>query len=290
MRPARGDREDFGARPARGDRSDVGVRPRASAERVGSRPRRPGLRLDPRGQGLVEFAISFPVVLLMVLFGVDFGRVFLGWVTLTNAVREAANFAALNPGAWDSPGSPTARAEYERLITADAAQINCELPGTIPSPTFPSGSDLGSPALVQITCQFSLITPFIGNMIGNPLNVSASASFPIRSGVIPDTPGGGGGGLPSVGPVVPTPTPIVTPTPIPTPSPIPTPVPTPPQCKVPDLKNDNTSIATGKWTAEGFSAGNLVFNPLVPPHYRIRTQSLTKSSWVACSSSMTVTP
>src|SRR3954454_11321063 len=75
--------------------------------------------LDPRGQSLVEFAISAPVVLLMVLFGIDFGRVFLGWVALTNAVREAANFAALNPTAWNSPGNPAAQAEYVRLITAE---------------------------------------------------------------------------------------------------------------------------------------------------------------------------
>jgi len=75
-------------------------------------------RARGRGQGLVEFAISLPVVLLMILFGIDFGRVFLGWVTLGNAVREAANFAALNPTAWTAPGNPAAVAEYDRLISA----------------------------------------------------------------------------------------------------------------------------------------------------------------------------
>jgi hypothetical protein len=240
---------------------------------------------------MVEFAISFPIVMLMILFGVDFGRVFMGWVTLTNAVREAANFAAINPNAWTSPGSPTAQAEYARLINAEAAGINCTLPATLPAPTFPSGNDLGSPAIVAITCEFELITPLIGNLVGNPLDVSASASFPIRSGSIHGTPVGPG--LPSFvpAPTVPTAAPTgtadPTATPIPTPSMAPTPEPT---CVVPDLKNVNSGTATTTWTAAGFAANNLLFNPLVPPHYTIKKQSLSKNSVVPCTSSMTVTP
>ncbi len=264
-------------------------RPAPAATSEPERPSRPKrrlcLRLDPRGQGLVEFAISFPVVMLMILFGVDFGRVFVGWVTLTNAVREAANFAAINPGAWDAPGSPNARAEYARLITAEA-DSNCALPATLPAPTFPNGTDLGSPVIVAITCEFSLITPIIGDLLGNPLDVSSSASFPVRSGSIMGAPPGGGP-LPTVGTVIPTPSPIVTIEPIPTPSAAPTPV---PSCQVPDLKNDNSSTATAEWTGAGFAANNLAFNPLVPPHYRIRTQTLTKNTSVPCTSSMTVTP
>jgi hypothetical protein len=248
-------------------------------------------REKSRGQGLVEFAISFPLVLLMVLFGVDFGRVFLGWVTLTGAVREAANFAALNPNAWNVPGSPTARAEYARLINAESDEINCTMPATLPAPTFPSGNDLGSPAVVAITCEFHLITPILGSLLASPIDVSASASFPIRSGAVHGIPVGVG--LPSFSPAAPTviPPPTVDPslaaTPIPTPSTAPTPVPT---CIVPDFNNVHTNSATGTWTTAGFSANNLVFNPLVPPHYRIKKQTLTKGDSVSCSSSMTVSP
>jgi hypothetical protein len=269
-----------------------GTLPQAAGQ-ARSRVRR-RLRLDPRGQGLVEFAISFPIVMLMILFGVDFGRVFVGWVTLTNAVREAANFAAINPNAWDVPGSPNARAEFARLINAESAEINCTLPATLPDPSFPNGNSLGSPAIVAITCEFSLITPIIGNILGNPLDVSASASFPIRSGSINGTPIGAT--LPSFSPAAPTPTPEITvetdptETPIPTPSMAPTPIPT---CVVPDLITAGgvrTNQATQAWTGAGFAANNLVFNPLVPPHYRIRTQSLDPNDSWPCTSSMTVTP
>ena len=240
---------------------------------------------------MVEFAISLPVVLLMLLFGIDFGRVFLGWVSLGNAVREAANFAALNPTAWSTPGNPAAVAQYDRLITAEAGNSNCSLPSTIPDPTFPNGTDIGSPAVVAITCRFSLITPIMSNILGSPVAVSASSSFPIRSGVIAGVPSGGG--LPSAGPTaIPTPSQLPTQTPIPTATPFPTPsmAPTPvPMCTVPDLFNVNTSQATSKWTTAGFTANNLVFSPLVPPNYKIKTQSVLKGSSIACSSSMTVT-
>jgi Flp pilus assembly protein TadG len=265
---------------------------RVAQLRVARRPR--GFSLDPRGQGLVEFAISFPVVMLMVLFGVDFGRVFLGWVTLTNAVREGANFAAIKPDAWGAPGSPTARAEFARLINAETDEINCTMPATLPSPVFPNGTDVGSPVVVSITCQFSLITPLIGGIVGNPLNVSASASFPIRGGTIEGTP---------VGPALPTfqatpSAPVVTPppsgggseppgTPTPTATPAITPV---PNCIVPNLEQGSldTDGALRVWIAAGFTSNNLLFSPFVPPHFDIKAQSVAAGSSVPCTSGMTV--
>src|SRR5262249_30343737 len=115
-------------------------RPNGPARRS---PRR--LSLDPRGQGLVEFAIAFPVVMLMITFGVDFGRVFLGWVTLNNAVREGANFAAINPSGFQAPVDTVVLAEYRRLISAETDGINCTMPGTPSNPTYPNGTSLGSP-------------------------------------------------------------------------------------------------------------------------------------------------
>jgi hypothetical protein len=232
--------------------------------------------------------------MLMVLFGVDFGRVFLGWVTLTNAVREAANFAAMQPDSWSSPGSPTARAEYARLINAETDEINCTMPGTLPSPTFPFGTDIGSPAVVSITCRFSLITPLIGGIVGNPVDVSASASFPIRGGTIEGTPVGAT--LPTFNP---TPSaPVVTEEPptgsddpgaseVPTPSPAPTPV---PMCVIPNLEQGSlkTDAALLIWVNAGFQAQQLLFSPFVPPHFDIKYQSQAAGTVVVCTAGMTV--
>jgi hypothetical protein len=234
----------------------------------------------------VEFAISIPVVLLMLLFGIDFGRVFLGWVTLNNTVREAANYAALHPTAWGTPAAASSHPEYVRLIGAEALGINCSMPATVPPPTFPNGTDIGSPAVVSITCRFSLITPVIGRILGSPISVSSSASFPIRSGVIAGIPVGSG--LPQG-----TPTPSQAPAsqaPASQP-PAPTPV---PMCTVPDFIHPpvDTSVALGTWTTAGFSSSSLLFNPLVTSttNYKIKNQTLSGGAYVSCISTMTVSP
>ena len=73
-------------------------------------------------------------------------------------------------------------------MTNDARVNGCALPSPLPTPDFPDPSPnkyaLGSAAKVSITCQFRLLTPFIGNLIGNPVSVSASSgiSYPRGSG------------------------------------------------------------------------------------------------------------
>lgn len=147
-------------------------------------------RRRSRGQSLVEFALTLPVILLIILFGIDFGRVFLGWVNLNNTARIAANYAAANAPLL-AAGNPAALAAYRKLIANDAETINCELPNPVPGPTYPGGTALGADAEVGITCEFSIITPVISNILGSPIDVSAASVFPIRTGIVAGVPGGG---------------------------------------------------------------------------------------------------
>lgn len=241
-------------------------------------------RRKSRGQSLAEFALTVPFALLMVLFGLDFGRVFLGWVSLSNAAREAANYAAMNPTAWTIPYNLTVQAEYTRLVRAEAASINCTLPAQVPAPSFASGTSIGAPASVTLTCGFNLITPFIGLLTGNPIPVSAYSAFPVRAGLIEGIP------VPTDSPSpAPTAVPTAAPGATPTPAPAPTPTPTaaPATCAVISLLNVQSTKATGNWKAAGF-AGSVIFSPLVPPAYRIAWQSLTVGTTVACTSGITV--
>ena len=144
----------------------------------------PAGRRKSHGQSLVEFALVLPVLMLILLITIDFGRVFLGWVELNNAARIGANFAANHPDAWGTPGNSTDAATYKTLIGNDAAAINCTLPNPVPTPTFPDGSVLGGRSQVDLTCQFSLITPFLGGVLPNPVIVGASAVFPIQNGTV----------------------------------------------------------------------------------------------------------
>ena len=248
------------------------------------------LRANPRnrarGQSLPELAIVLPLMMLLLVMGIDFGRVFLGWVELNNVVREAADFAAQNPTAWSTvQGDPNARARYADLIASESRSINCTMPSPLPTPSFPDGPDnpnglntIGSPVTVGLTCNFSLITPIVGGIVGNPLRVSSSAAFPIRNGTIADIP---------VQAVIPTPTPTgsPTPTPIPTPTPTPngTPTPTPtPVCTVPNLSNDKTQNVAADWANAGFTQP-VVFSPLNPPSgTNVKSQSIARGTSAPC--------
>jgi TadE-like protein len=273
-------------------RAPRGVPPRA-------RERASGRHDGRRGQSLAEFALTLPMALLMILFGLDFGRVFLGWVALNQAAREAANYAAMNPAAWTLPYNLAVQAEFARLVTTETSNINCNLVAPIPEPSFPDGTGVGAPAVVALDCSFGLITPIIGVITGNPIPVSASSAFPIRAGNIEGVPAPSA--TPTAAPTAtpgPTDTPAPTSTPAPTPGPgatptptpapaTPTPVPTPPMCTVISLLNVQSNRAQGEWNDAGFS-GQVVFVPLVPPNYRIQWQSETVGTSRLCSSGITV--
>jgi Flp pilus assembly protein TadG len=59
--------------------------------------RKVGQRRRERGQSLVETAIVFPILLLLLAAVVDFGRAFDAYIVLTNAAREGARWGSVNP-------------------------------------------------------------------------------------------------------------------------------------------------------------------------------------------------
>ena len=158
-----------------------------------------------RGQSLVEFAFVLPVMLLLTLIAVDFGRVYLGWINLQNMARTASNFAANNSEAWLTPLTPQHQAtiiEYRNQVLNDATASNCVLeplaPGgpVPPDPTFTDGNGdgsttgIGDRATASFTCTFSVITPLISAIVGTGVPVSASAVFPVKTGQFAVTNGG----------------------------------------------------------------------------------------------------
>ena len=49
-------------------------------------------RHPTRGQGMVEFALVLPLLVVLLVMAIDFGRVFFQWVGVTNASRIGANY------------------------------------------------------------------------------------------------------------------------------------------------------------------------------------------------------
>jgi PKD repeat protein len=149
----------------------------------------------------VEFALVLPVLLLLLLLSIDFGRVYLGWVNLQNMTRIAANFAANNATDF-ATANPATLIQYQNQILNDAQKNNCQLhnaAGVVgqPDPPVFSGYNLGDNATVSLTCTFRIVTPVISNILGSSVTVSASSDFPVKSAMVAgsNTGGGGGGGL-----------------------------------------------------------------------------------------------
>jgi hypothetical protein len=167
-------------------------------------------RPPQRGQSFVEFALILPVLLLLVLMALDLGRVFLAAVTINNTARIGARYAAAYPEAWGATPDPVRQAEYEARIAAEWADIDCTQQSPIPGPVFSGTKEIGQPVAVTLTCSFNVITPLIGDIIGNTLVLTGEATIPITScSSTTATPGSGNEACvaPPTQPPPPTPTP-----------------------------------------------------------------------------------
>lgn len=144
-----------------------------------------------------------PVILLLTLIALDFGRVYLGYINLQNMARIASNFAANHPDAWGTAPNVQDQARYRNQIIADATATNCRLPASggapvVPPPTFTDGNGdgsaggLGDSVNVGLTCTFDVITPGIANILGGTVAVSADSDFPVKAGMSAVANGGPG--------------------------------------------------------------------------------------------------
>ena len=186
----------------------------------------------PRGQALVETAILLPILLILLLGAIDFGRLFFGYVNLHQAVRIGANFAATHPNM-----DVDDRLRYEELINNDIGELNCQLDAPIPNPSYTDrdGTPVAVPVLgdyanLTLECDFSPVTPLGDVFFGDPIAMAASSTFPIRLGCVncPDPP-----------PAEPPPTPL--------------------QCRlVPDVTGYSVAGARLAWQSAGFDVSHFV--------------------------------
>jgi TadE-like protein len=203
-------------------------------------------KTSSRGQALVEFALMLPLLILVLLLAIDFGRVFFGWVALNNASRIAASEAGFHPEAWKGTGNVLLQDIYQQQVVDDMNAINCEAPGgggawtkaDVPGPVFKDvpGTfstdpyEVGDHAQVRLACNFSFLTPLVGSIVGDPLTIVATSEFPVKGGEIKGIPIGG-----------PPPPPVVCTNKI-----------------VPTLVGQSVQAARAAWTGAGFTGS---FNP-----------------------------
>jgi Flp pilus assembly protein TadG len=134
---------------------------------------------DDRGQALVEFALTVPLLFFLIVLTVNFGGWLYSWIEIGNSVRAAADYASLGVSSAGDPTTATGTT-LVNLINADLAKLPnrttsnpsvyiCQndgtnitaLTGTCPSSPNAPVADPEAPAYVAVTVDVTFTyTPF----------------------------------------------------------------------------------------------------------------------------------
>jgi hypothetical protein len=121
-----------------------------------------------RGQSMVEFAVTLPVIMLLAVGAIELGRGYAAAVAVSDAARDGARLAAGKTAAGGGPGL----AAICTLVTSDLTSLVPRASVTCPQqvlhpPPFVSGVDFAAPAggrvVVAIYCGTSLNCAGVGN-------------------------------------------------------------------------------------------------------------------------------
>ncbi|MDD3364949.1 MAG: TadE/TadG family type IV pilus assembly protein [Syntrophomonas sp.] len=124
--------------------------------------RRGGLFKSQQGQALVELAMVLPILLMLLLGIMEFGRIFGAYMVISNLSREGARYGVV--GHDDS--------QIQNLIISQRAWLD-ESKFTISiSPAY-AQRDKGDSLGVTIDYPIDLLMPIIADILPNPVNLSA---------------------------------------------------------------------------------------------------------------------
>jgi Flp pilus assembly protein TadG len=251
------------------------------------------------GQAIAELAIAAPLLLVVMLVAVDFGRLFFSYIAVQNAAREATSYAAQH--AKDTPWDGTA---YRASVAGAGAQEPnvqgqggagtlaitdpvCFDPQTQVTLDCNVASDfatgIGNQVRVTASQPFAFVTPIVGDLFGGSLTLSATATAPILNPADVDIePGPSQSAEPSASPE-----PGASSSPDPSSAPSPS---TEPICTVPDFKNQFWNNFGGVpalqvWHDQLGFTGTLENRAGTN---RIRSQEIPKKTDVPCSTGMWV--
>ena len=113
-------------------------------------------RRNEAGQGLLELALMLPVLIILLMGLLDLGRLFYGYVAVTDAAGEGANFGAMYPTADRSAIEARTRDATGGLIPPESVSV-----GILPDP-------VGGPGeLITVTVIYThtLLTPLMRTIV-----------------------------------------------------------------------------------------------------------------------------
>jgi Flp pilus assembly protein TadG len=140
------------------------------------------------GAEFVEFALVFPLMLLMLVGIFDFGLMFQQYEVLTNAAREGARIAVL-------PGYTDAAVVNRVTAYVNASFFTTGGPVTVPTPLVRTNMPIGGGScvsVVTVTVRYTHDYFFVGGVIGYlggswPLSKQITASSSMREEIAATT-------------------------------------------------------------------------------------------------------
>lgn len=154
--------------------------------------------------GLVEFALVFPLIVLLLFGLIDLGRAVFAYSTLANAVRQGARVAIVNqldvPSATtcnlDMPIEDVANPRWQAKPCTAAAAVSLGIRASDVTITYsaPPGSSLVCPATPQrptsvlvpgciatvtATYPWQALTPVVSSIVG-PITFTATSTMPVE--------------------------------------------------------------------------------------------------------------
>jgi Flp pilus assembly protein TadG len=143
-----------------------------------------GTSASRRGQSLVEFALVFPIAILLLMAVFDVGRAVFAFNGLTNAAREGARMAIVNQ-------DETMIEQRIEEMTFATGVANAGDPNLVqfhkdgPNATAPTSNPVCAPvsmgcvAIVTVETDWRAITPVIGQIIG-PITFTARSELAVE--------------------------------------------------------------------------------------------------------------
>jgi Flp pilus assembly protein TadG len=137
------------------------------------------------GQSLVEFALVFPLFILLVAGMVDFGLGLYNYMTVNNAVRDGARLGATACSALACTNAVKARvtAASNAMVSPSDVTVTCAKAGggavpctrntTIP-PTAQNGAKTGDSVTVRAQFTYHMVWPIA---FGTPITLTSSATY-----------------------------------------------------------------------------------------------------------------
>lgn len=125
-----------------------------------------------RGQSLLEFALTLPLFLWLVLGLFDLGRGVASYTVLSNCAREGARAATI-PLTSDAGVASAINSQSTILGTVPSSDITI-------TPAAQSARSSATKVTVQVRYQFQPVAPLVSNVVGSVISMQATSTVTVE--------------------------------------------------------------------------------------------------------------